>query len=42
MLVFLLSGVIRFHRDWSELRFMVKTLWQEREAASSAKPRRAV
>ena len=31
MLVYLLTGMVRFHRDWAEMRLMVKTLWAERE-----------
>ena len=36
LLVFVLAGMVRFHRDWSELRFMVRTLWREREQELSA------
>jgi hypothetical protein len=37
LLVFVLASMIRFHRDWSELRLMVRTLWNEREAREVAR-----
>jgi len=39
LLLTILVGLIGFHRDWSEIRLMVRTLWAERESREDARIR---
>lgn len=37
LLIAILGGLVRFHRDWTEMRLMVRVLWKEHETRDEAR-----